>query len=80
MELEPMLTPKDVARHLAMCEKEVRKLCRKGVLEAINVGQGESKPRWRVELAALERFKLRRLSRQAQKLPTPKTRDYERVV
>lgn len=80
--MEPMLTPKEVAVHLKIHVDEVRRMLKRGDLVGINIGQGELKPRWRVDPTSLERFKLR-LTNQ----PSPwhqtvvhRPRDYQEIL
>lgn len=82
--MTPMLSIKDVAAHLRMCPKDVKKLIELGELQAINVGFGMKKGRWRIDPEWLDRFKK---LRSAVVVPEPprrrqpeRKRDYERLV
>jgi len=80
--MEPMLTPKDVAVHLKIHVDEVRRLLKSGELEGINIGQGDIKPRWRIDHESLERFK-RRLTVHPQETAArtrARPKDYQEIL
>jgi len=55
-----LLKPREAAQRLAVCQKTVHNLIRCGALSAVNVGQGQDRPRFRVPEDALETFLVRR--------------------
>jgi excisionase family DNA binding protein len=61
------LTPKLVAERLVLDVDAVTALIRSGDLSASNVGRGRKKPRYRIDLADLDRFLDSRRTGQAPK-------------
>lgn len=51
MGIRPLLTPKQAAEVLCVCDKTIRMLCREGKLRGVKVGAA-----WRVAPQELERF------------------------
>jgi excisionase family DNA binding protein len=49
-------TPPQIAETLGVNAKRVRDWIRDGLLVAVNVGDGKTRPRWRVSEAALDAF------------------------
>ncbi|RNL18818.1 hypothetical protein DMP07_07635 [Slackia faecicanis] len=51
MGIRPLLTPKQAAEVLCVCDKTVRTLCREGRIKGVKIGSA-----WRVAPQELERF------------------------
>ena len=51
-----LLTPDEAAQFLKVSAEQIRTLIRRGVLSAVNVGTGKSRPLYRIPRKALEEF------------------------